>query len=143
MKTLLRLPLLILLLLALTTPGWALWDLELVTPQRARELGLSLKLEPAGTNQPGWVRVSLEFKTAGALREFARAELEMSSGGRRLVSASLESSRPAPDRVVISFFADRDTLATSEVTLFTPSRGMPGVCYQLKPADFVTPEKPR
>ena len=67
MKTLFGIAVLAVLLVA-PSPCFALWVTVRVSKERAKELGMEVRTTEAGPNQ---VRVELEFKTTGKLKEFA------------------------------------------------------------------------
>ena len=53
---------------------FALWEVEDVSTERAKELGMEVRSQAAGPNH---VTVELEFKTEGALKDFSRVDLRI------------------------------------------------------------------
>ncbi len=140
MKTLLNISVLILLLVTAPSLCFAMADIEVVSKARAKELGMEVQSKAAG---PDAVRIELEFKIEGALKSFSRVDLEISEGGKLLVSSSLREERSSPGRVVVSFAADRANLdkITLRVMVQPAPRDMTG--YVLRVRDFVELEKLR
>src|SRR5688500_14792399 len=89
------LTLLALLLLLGGLPGrcFALDLLTEVSPARAGELGITVRMTP----RPEDVRVQVDFKPTGQNKEFKYAYLDVSRGGKRLVMAYLMPFKPTPD----------------------------------------------
>lgn len=139
-KTILNL--LVLTLLSVATPSlcFAMMDIDLVSRERAKELGMQIRSKAAGPND---VRVELEFKTGGVLKRYSRVDLEIKEGGRSVLFASLREEQPEPGRVVVSFAADRTKLDGIALRVVTGagSRDMSG--YELRVKDFVDLEKLR
>jgi hypothetical protein len=114
MRTSLTTSALVLLVLALPAPCDALTEVEDVTKERAKALGLVMRVSVAGKNE---VQVTLEFRTKGELAKFSHVELDIVDGKKRLVSVTLEAKRPEVQRVVVSFSADRALLAKSTLSV--------------------------
>src|SRR5688500_17045716 len=89
------LPILLASLLLCGFPGrsLALSRISNVSKERAQELGITVRVLPRADD----VRVQVEFRTTGALKEFRYANLDVTRGGKTLVSASLMPRQPAPD----------------------------------------------
>src|SRR5258706_9883405 len=100
MKTILHLSALAFLLASTPCLCFGMMDIELVSPQRAKELGMVVKANAAG---PDAVRISLEFAIKGDLKSFSRVDLEMMDGGKLQLSASLREERTNEGRVIVSF----------------------------------------
>src|SRR5262249_4621037 len=100
--------------LALTIPRFcfALEEIEFVTKDRAKELGLVIQWNPAG---PDAVRVVLDFKPKGELKNYTRVELAMHEGERLLMASTLKEEEAKPGHVVVSFAADRKKLPQIEL----------------------------
>ena len=131
----------------LVTPGecFAEWLLLHVTKDRARELGMEVRSVDAGG--PNRVRVELEFKVEGKLKEYdgrmkdhSRVELRISEGDNPLVIAPLREDRSKPGRVVVSFTADRTQLDKLNLWVMVPGT-LGGDGYDLRVKDFVEQEK--
>src|SRR5437870_208312 len=54
------------------SPCFAAWDVETVTKERAKELGMEIRVPAANPDQ---VRIELEFKLEGTLKKFGRIDL--------------------------------------------------------------------
>src|SRR4051812_8282278 len=98
MKTLLLLGILL-----LTNPTFAMMGIEEVSPTRAKELGLELQTKPAG---PDATFVELTFNPEGPLKSFARVALQIYSQGKLQLFASLKEEPPPPGHTAVSFSAD-------------------------------------
>ncbi|MFM8468439.1 MAG: hypothetical protein ACKODH_00470 [Limisphaerales bacterium] len=103
MKPSLTLSILMAGLLVGASPCLALVQIAEVSKERAKEMGVTLRSRPNGD---AGVAVWIEFKAAGALKNFTRVELRMTSGGKHLVSAPLQVTRKAGDLVEAYFSAD-------------------------------------
>ena len=112
---------------------FGMMEIELVSPQRARELGMVVKANAAG---PDAVRISLEFPINGDLKTFSRVDLEIMDGGKLVLSASLREEKANEGHVIVSFAAARDQL--DKLTLRVVS-GVPRdmVGHDLRLKDFV------
>jgi hypothetical protein len=78
-----------LLLCAPPRPGLALDLLQNVSQERAKELGISVRVQP----RPDDVWVQVEFRPTGPKKEFKRTDLDITQGGKKLVNASLMPRR--------------------------------------------------
>jgi hypothetical protein len=107
--------------------------LEDVTKERARELGVTVRSEDRGA---AGVKLWLEFKPQGQLKNFGRAELEVNADGKHVVTAPLLASHPTKDLVSIQFTAAPSYLANSIVTLIVPG-GLGGEGYRFPMKEFV------
>jgi hypothetical protein len=87
----------------------ALEEIEVVTAERAKELGLEIRTTAAG---PDTVRIELEFETKGELANYSRVALEMHDGQRLLLTSTLREEPAKPGRIVVGFAADRARLNT-------------------------------
>lgn len=99
------------------TPGvcFAMVEIETVSKERAKELGLEIRSNAAG---PDLVRVELAFD-AKALPGYSRVDFEIRDGGKLLSSCSLREETAEPGRVVVSFAADRTKLAQMTLRIMT------------------------
>ena len=140
MPAILKFSVLTFLLVAIPSLCCALEDIELVTQERAKELGLEIKANAAG---PDAVRVVLEFETKGELKDYSRVALEMHDGEKLLLSSTLREEKGQPERVVVSFAADRTKLEkiTLKVVVQYSARGRTGHVLRVK--EFVDLEKVR
>lgn len=105
--TVLKFSVLTVLLAATAGACYALEEIEIVTRERAKELGLEIRSNAAG---PDAVLVVLEFEKKGELKDYFRVALEMDDEGRLLLSSTLREEKSEPGRVVVSFAADRTKL---------------------------------
>ena len=137
MKTILSISVLTFLLVAASSPCFAMMSIAHVSTERARELGMEIRSKAAG---PDAVRVELEFEIKGELKSYGRVDLEISEGGKLRLFASLKEEQSRPGRVVVSFSADRANL--DKITLRVVV-GMPMnmVGYELRVKDFLAMEK--
>lgn len=126
-------------LLLVTQTSLAEWLIEDVSPERAKELGVAVRARPNGN---AGIKVTLEFKPEGVLKDFNRVELRMTAEEKSLVSAPLHVALPTPDRATANFSAEPSLLAGSSLTIFVPG-GLGGEAYRFKVKDFVEVEKLR
>jgi hypothetical protein len=100
---------------------------------------MEVRSVPAGANQ---VRVDLEFKTEGELKDFSQVDLRIGEGNTPSLTAPLREDRSKPARVVVSFSADRAEL--DQLSLWVKVRGDDGgTIYHLRVRDFVEPKEDR
>jgi hypothetical protein len=106
-----------------------------VSKAKAKDLGMEVR--SAGTNE---VRVELEFKIDGALKDFSRvgSQVEVRIGPEKnpLLTAPLREDRSKPGRVVVSFSAARDQLGIINLWVTVPESDGRTI-YILRVKDFV------
>jgi len=120
----------------------ALVMIESVSKEQAeKDFGATIRTEMVATNQVG---VWLEFTPKGKLQTFSSVQLEISSGERRLVSATLLPLKQTPDKVVVYFSTDPAYLSMSKLTAFyrISSGDPPYDGIQFNVADFIKHESP-
>ncbi len=123
-----------LLFVAAPSLCFAMMDIDLVSPKRAKELGMEIRSNAAG---PDAVRIELEFKPDGELKDYSRVDLEMHQNGKLLMTSILREERTKPGRVVVSFAADRGSLDKITLRVVTQSAPRDMVGYELRMKDFV------
>jgi len=124
----------VLLVLAIPTASLALMELEFVSPQRAKELGMEIRYNAAG---PEAVRVYLEFAAAGQLKDYARVDLEIHQNGKLLLTSILREEQAKPGRIIVSFAADRANLDKITLRVVTQSAPRTMTGLELRMKDFV------
>ena len=126
----------VIFLAATASPCFALWDVETVSRERAKELGMKVRSTAAG---PGHVQVDLEFKAEGKLKDFSHVDLRLGKGDDLTVSAALREDRSKPGRVVVSFIADSAQLDKLTLRVLVPftDGGAGGTVYELGVRNFV------
>ncbi|HUE73927.1 MAG TPA: hypothetical protein VMP01_23810 [Pirellulaceae bacterium] len=107
MKTIFTISAVAVFLVVAPSPCFALEDIEFVTKERAKSLGLEINSSAAG---PDAVLVVLEFETKGELKDYSRVALEMEDEGKLLLSSTLREEKSPSGRVIVSFAADRTKL---------------------------------
>ena len=122
------------ILVATPSVCFALMSIDLVTKERAKELGLAIRATAAG---PEAVRIHLDFETKGDLAKFSRVGLDVQEGGKLLVSSTLKEDRAQEGRVAVSFAADRANLDRISVTVVVEHGLRSRTGYVLKMKDFV------
>ena len=127
------------LLVVTPSPCLALWLIDHVTSERANELGMEVRTAAAGPKQ---VRVELEFKLAGELKDFSRVDLRVGQGDNPPVTAPLKEDRSKPGRVVVSFSADHAQVDQLSLWVMVPGPDG-GVIHDLRVKDFVDLKKDR
>ncbi len=127
--------------LLVLTPSvcFAMMAIEIVSKDRAKELGLEVRANAAGLDA---VRVELEFETK-ALPRYSRVDLEIRDRGKLLSSSTLREEPAKAGRVIMSFAADRTKLSQFTVRIVTGvgTRNMTG--YDIQAKEFVDLEKLR
>ena len=118
------------------SPCFASWEIAPVNKKLAKKMGMEFRSEPA---DPNHVRVELEFKTEGELKNYSRAELQIGGGDNPPVTAPLREDRSKPGRIVVSFTADRAQLNNLSVWVMVPENAG-GTAYVLRVKDFVEPK---
>ena len=126
-------------LLVAPSPCFALWGIVSVSKEEARKLGMEVRSEPSGPND---VRVELEFKLEGKLKDFSQVEVRIGAGKNPLLTAPLREDRSKPGRVVVSFSAERGQLGIINLRVMVPE-SLGGTIYDLRVKDFVEPKKDR
>jgi hypothetical protein len=121
------------LLVAVPSPCFALWGIAPVTKAEAEKKGVEVRVKTAGLKD---VRVELEFKIDGELKDFSRVEMRFDD----VVTASLKEDRSKPGRVVVDFSADRARLDKINLWIFVPGH-LGGTIYEIRPSDFVEMKK--
>lgn len=129
------------LVLVTANPVFAMIDVGTLSPQEAKELGITMKSRPNGD---AGIKVWIEFKKEGFLKNFTYAELRMrDNDGDHLLSARLESHPvvhgQAAELVTLAFSAQPSQLDKCSflVVAYGSSRGDVG--YYLKVTDFIDP----
>lgn len=80
------------------TPCLALWEIAEVTPERATQLEIVIQSKAAG---PKDVRVELQFKIAGELKDLDRFDLRVGEPNAYIVTAALKGDRSKPGGAII------------------------------------------
>jgi hypothetical protein len=102
-------------------------------------MGIEVRSTAAGPNQ---IRVELEFKAEGLLKNFSRVDLRFGGGDNPPLTAPLREARSKPGRVVVGFNTDRAHLDKINLWVMVPE-SLGGTAYVLRVKDFVEPEKGR
>ncbi len=123
------------LVLALHAPRecFALWDVFQVTPEEAADLGIEVRVTPAG---PDAVNLEFDFGIEDEFKDFERVELRVGQQNDYVVFAPLREERTEAGHVVVGFTAYRHQLDTLSVWIMVPG-GAGGVAYDLQPSRFV------
>ncbi|SPE58636.1 hypothetical protein SBV1_2760011 [Verrucomicrobia bacterium] len=110
---------------------------ESVSKERAKELGATIRTEMVDTNQVG---VWLEFAPTGKLQTFSSVALEIGSGDKRLVSATLSPLKQTTNTVVYYFSTDLEHVRASALTVFYKIDGgwPPYDGFRFNISDFAT-----
>jgi hypothetical protein len=120
----------------LTAAGrcFAVYLLEDVSEAQAKEMGVAIRTE---TNGDAGIRVRMEFKTTGKLKEFSYVEVRIGEGKSRIMSAPLMAAHPSPGSVAVQFSAGPAYLPESALEIFVEDAVPGGTVYRLKVKDFV------
>ena len=133
MKTILSISVWAVLLVVAPSPCFALWQLDPVSKERAKQMGMEVRWTAAGPNH---VRVELEFKTEGKLKDFSQVDLQFGEGDNPSLTVPLREDRSKPGRVVVNFTADRTQLDKIKLWVMVPFP-TGGTAYELRVTDFV------
>jgi hypothetical protein len=139
MKTLFSISAVAVLFVAAPSRCFALWEIAPVSRERAKEMGMEVRSERAGPNH---VRVELEFKAEGELKNFSRVDLRVGKGDNPPVTAPVREERLKGGHVKVSFTADRSQLGKMSLWVMVPGSDG-GTVYDLRVKDFVDPKKGR
>jgi hypothetical protein len=97
-----------LLFVAVPVPCHALRLLAFVTKEKAKEMGIEIRVTPAG---PDAVRIALEFPTKGQLKDYSEVDLEFGGDGdKSVLSSALKEEPTKPGHILVSFAAERSQL---------------------------------
>jgi hypothetical protein len=140
MKTIRGISVLTVLLTVFPSWSFALESIAFVAPDRAKELGLTIRSHGAGADL---VRVELEFEIKGELKSFSRVDLEITDGGKLLASSTLREEQPRPGRVVVGIAADRASLDKMALKVVVQPGERTRIGYLLQLKEFVDLEKVR
>ena len=112
----------------------AMEEVEIVTKERAKALGLSIQRQADG---PITVRVSLEFEKQGELKEYSRVELKQFNGDKLQITVTLKEGESKTGRVIVGFVATRSNLETLSLKIVAKDPSGSRVGYVLPMKDFV------
>jgi hypothetical protein len=138
MKPMLTLSTLAVFLVAAPGRCLALWEIMTVSKEDAKKMGMEVRSQAAGPND---VRVELEFKAEGNLKDFSHVELRVGKGDRVVVTP-LKEARSKQGRIVVSFTADRAKLDQIDLWVMVPEP-LGGIAYEVRVKDFIEPAKKR
>jgi hypothetical protein len=114
-------------------PCFALWEIAPVDTEQAKKMGIDIRSIGAGPND---VRIEMEFKPEGELKDFDRVDLRLGDG----LTAPLKEDRSKPGRVIVSFSAGRAQLDKINLWIMVPG-SLGGVIYEIRIKDFVAEKK--
>jgi|GEM_PF-1083087 len=134
LQQLLRLFLALGLLVAVAEPSLALMDIGILTKEKAKEWGLTVK---AHKNGMAGIAVTVEFKMQGELKSFNRAELQVWDGKKYEVLVPVMVVHPTPDSVSVTFSGDPAFLAKSQLMIILSEPPMDGSGYEMQVKEFV------
>src|SRR5688572_11099949 len=99
---------------------------------------MEVRSSPSG---PKHLRVELEFKAEGKLKDFSQIELRLDQGENPTLYAALREDRSKPGHIAVSFTADTAQLEKLTLQVAVPFRdgGAGGTYYILKVKDFLEP----
>jgi hypothetical protein len=131
---------LILAFLLLAVPGrsQAMISVENVSTNRAKELGVTFR---ATKNGEAGIKVWLEYKTEGELKDVTYVEVQIGDGESRIMSAQLKVTNPGSGTASVNFSAYPKYLPVSSlmIVVYHGPRGDVGYQFQIK--DFLDLKK--
>lgn len=114
-------------------------SVENVSKERAKELGITFR---TNTNGEAGIRVTLEFKMDGELKNITHVELQIGENEDRIASAQLFVSSPRPDNAAVSFSAYPAYLPRSSLMIVVYHGPKGDVGYRFNVKDFIELRKP-
>jgi len=140
MKTTFNVAVFAVLLAAAPSVCLAMMEIEEVSKDRAKALGVEVRANAAG---PDAIRVELEFDAKGELKDYSRVDLEIHDGGKLLSSSTLQEEKAKTGHVVVSFAADRSKLDEFTVRVVVGHNAVLDtlVGYDIRVKDFVDLDK--
>ena len=120
--------------------SYAVEEIEIVTKERAKALGLEIRSNAAG---PDAVRIELEFAIQGELKDYHRVALVLQNGGKLLATSTLKEEEAKAGRVVVSFAADRAKLEQFTLKVVTQISPRTRTGHVIRVKDFVELDKLR
>ena len=83
-------------------------SIEIVSKERAQELGIEVRATANGPNE-AWVE--MEFRAAGELEKFSHVSLEIRDGDKLLLGySSLQTKKTSSGSLVVGFLVNREDL---------------------------------
>ena len=140
MKTLLNIPVVAFLLLAISSPCFAMRDIMVLSRERAeKEYGIQIISHLYGSNQ---FQVWLEFKPTNRLAGFMFVNLNITDGDKTLVSTMVLPTDSSPDRIRVGFTTDPEHVAASRLEIVVREGGLSMTGYYLNLKDFINATEP-
>lgn len=139
MKGSLEILAIVMVLTAASSTCLAVWDIELVSPQRAKELQIDVC---AVASDATHVRIRLDFKPVKELKGYEGVEMIFDRERKLIVSAPLREDRSKSGHVVCEVTVDRTQLEnlTFRISARPAPTAVGGVAYDLPVKDFVGQE---
>ena len=134
MKTLLNISVLTFVLTVAPNLCSAMVSIAEMTKARAKEMGVTFRSNMAGTNE---VHFWLEFKAAGALKDFRHASVEFRDGDRLRLHAVVQTERTQAGNVLVHFCADREVMPACAVRLLITHGERTHIGYDFRMKDFI------
>ena len=117
MKTVFNLLAVAIVLAFTSNPCFAVWDVAIVTPELAKQLGMEFRSTAAGSKH---VQVELEFKTDGDLKDFSEVELSFGQGDNLTLRTATDAVTLGPSYAAAGPLAPRNMLAKVRCCLTVP-----------------------
>jgi|ERR1051325_2897504 hypothetical protein len=133
MKTLFNIAILTALLAIIPSPCFAMMEIEFISKERAKELGIELRATANGPNE-AWIE--LEFKPE-KFNEYNCVYLDIQDGKKFLMGwTPLRDKRTSSGTVVVNLMANREFLEKVTLTIVT-GHVMDYAGHELRVKDFV------
>src|SRR5689334_22156341 len=97
---------------AFATRSSALPVIQPVAPDKAKELGITVRSQPYANDD---LLVIVEFKKQGDMREFRWADMELSRNGKRVISSAIQPRTTDKDRVRLDLYMDPEAVKDTSV----------------------------
>ena len=137
----LKISILTFLFMAASSQCFALREIAVITKKEAKEMGIEVRAQAAGADA---VRLELEFKPEGKLKEFTHVELKMTGEKAFVISAALREKRSSSGSIIVTLTASRayHEQTTLSVVMHSP-REAGDHTYELRMKEFVDLDKVR
>jgi hypothetical protein len=138
----LKITILTFLFMAASSRCFALREIAVLTKKEATEMGIEVRAKAAGADA---VRLELELKPEGKLKDFTHVELKVTDGDKSFVfSTELRETRTSAGNIIVAFTASRAWFekTTLSVVQHSPREAGDHTC-ELRMKDFVDLEKVR
>jgi hypothetical protein len=119
MKLIPSLPVLV-ILLVLAPLALAFMPIEIVSKERAKELGIEVSVRAAGPDAAG---IEMTFEPRGDLRNFLRVDLSIQNGDKLVLHSTMKEQKNQSGKITVYFAVARDQIDKCTLRIVS---GQPG-----------------